>query len=303
MTTSRATGTPGSLQAVAPAQAPVCTAAERIELSERFYIGIFRGCVALAGLASIAAIALLPLRESPGAGAAPTVALAALLALGAPPVARRPLRLYRLLRQDWRWELVIVAAAVALVAYPLRSQLWWPACALLMLVATLAPLRRTLTYCLCVLLLNLCAHLIAGDLADTPAVAITGLWVGFGFWTVAFALSSDRLASHILRLGSTPPAKPPPSVRLKATVRLVDDPASQPEPPNPPSAIEGLTFRQAQVVTLLAEGLRYAEIAESLSISERQVQRHVSHSIERLGAANANELAAIAVAERLAGPR
>lgn len=308
MTASHA-HSPGAIETVQPIPPLVWTTAERIELSERFYLAIFRGCLILTGLASIAALALLPLRQPPGAGAAPTIALAALLAMASAPAARRPLGLYRLLRRDWRWELVIVAVAAALIAYPLRSQLWWPACALLMLLAILAPLGRTLTYCLATLLVNLVAHTLVGDLGDTPAVAITGLWVGFGFWTTAFALSSDRLASHILHLQTTPPTMPPQCVRVRATVHHAQEPASAPEPPPPapeppapPSDLKRLTFRQAQVVALLAEGLRYADIADWLSISERQVQRHVSQAIKRLDVANANQLVALAVSEGLVDP-
>lgn len=40
----------------------------------------------------------------------------------------------------------------------------------------------------------------------------------------------------------------------------------------------------------MADGLRYREIADCLSISVRQVQRHVSQAIRRLGVASAYEL-------------
>jgi DNA-binding CsgD family transcriptional regulator len=56
-----------------------------------------------------------------------------------------------------------------------------------------------------------------------------------------------------------------------------------------------LTERQRQVVAGLAGGLRYRELAAELGISSRQVQRHVADAAERLGAANANELIALAI--------
>lgn len=65
-----------------------------------------------------------------------------------------------------------------------------------------------------------------------------------------------------------------------------------------------LSARQSQVVVLLADGLRYRDIAACLSISERQVQRHVGEAVARLGVRNAYELTALAVSEGIVpGPR
>ncbi|MCP9490421.1 MAG: LuxR C-terminal-related transcriptional regulator [Solirubrobacteraceae bacterium MAG38_C4-C5] len=285
----------------------IWSGAERVELSERFYRGVFVGCLVFVALAAAAALALLPLRDPVGIGAAPTIALAAALVLLAPLGVWRSRELYLLFRREPKWELPVVAVAAALVAYPLRSELWWPSCALLMLIGTLAPLRRTAAYCLAVLLINLVAHVIAGDLDDIPAVTIIGLWVGFGFWSAAFALSTDRLASHILRMRQAPADEPrDPPLRVDATV--VPTPTSEVDarvttPPYvAPSRLEALTFRQLQVVALLADGLRYAEVAASLGISTRQVQRHVTDSIARLGVLSANELVAVAKAEGIADP-
>lgn len=281
----------------------ICSGAEGVELSERFYRGIFVGCLVFIGLGSLAALALLPLREPVGVAASPTIALTAALVLLTPVGVRRSRDLYLLLRREPRWELLLVAVAAALVAYPLRSELWWPSCALLMLVGTLAPLQRTAAYCLAVVLINLAAHAIAGDLDDTPVVTITGLWVGFGFWSAAFALSTDRLAGHILRLQHTPaPAQRDARLRVNATVVSSSPTPSNSEdgsgisaaPEATPSQLDALTFRQLQVVSLLGDGLRYAEVAASLGISTRQVQRHVTHAIARLGVSNANELVAVA---------
>jgi len=56
---------------------------------------------------------------------------------------------------------------------------------------------------------------------------------------------------------------------------------------------ERLTSRQREVVALLADGLRYREIAQRLDLSERQVGRHVANAIERLGVVSAAELVAV----------
>lgn len=296
-----------AVAATCSADVLVCSGAERVELSERFYRGVFVGCLVFIGLAAAAALAFLPLRDRPvGGGASLTIALTAGLVLATPLGVWRSRELYLEFRREPRWELLVVAVAAALVAYPLRSELWWPSCALLMLVGTLAPLRRIAAYCLAVLVINLLAHVIAGDLDDIPAVTIVGLWVGFGFWSAAFALSTDRLASHILRLQHAPvEQRRDAPLRVNATIASPppapstseDHPQVTTSPDVASSRLEVLTFRQLQVVALLADGLRYAEVAASLGISTRQVQRHVTDSIARLGVVSANELVAVAEAE------
>ncbi len=52
-------------------------------------------------------------------------------------------------------------------------------------------------------------------------------------------------------------------------------------------------------MALLADGLRYAEVAACMSISTRQVQRHVAEAVARLGVSNGTQLVAVAVAENL----
>jgi DNA-binding CsgD family transcriptional regulator len=60
-----------------------------------------------------------------------------------------------------------------------------------------------------------------------------------------------------------------------------------------------LTPRQLEVLGLLADGLRYAEVAARLSISARQAQRHAAQAVERNGAVNLCQLVAIAIADGL----
>lgn len=59
----------------------------------------------------------------------------------------------------------------------------------------------------------------------------------------------------------------------------------------------GLTARQAEVLTLLAEGLTYAEIARRLHLSAKTVDHHVSAVREKLNASSRDE--AVAVGRRL----
>jgi DNA-binding CsgD family transcriptional regulator len=221
---------------------------------------------------------------------------------------RFALELYRLLRRYPALQLVPVVIAAALLAYPLRSELWWPACALLMLVALVTSLSRTWSFCLAVLLVNLAAHVVAGDLDTTPAVSIVGLWVGFGFWATLSAVFTDRIASYLMRLDvvRTPPSQPartrsdapsePVADAEVVRTRALPVPAAPRDDP-----LQQLTARQLEVIALLADGRKYADVAACMAISARQVQRHVAEAVRRLGVNNANELVAVAVAGGLVG--
>jgi NarL family two-component system response regulator LiaR len=62
---------------------------------------------------------------------------------------------------------------------------------------------------------------------------------------------------------------------------------------------QDLTARERQVLTLLADGLTNAEIAERLVVSLSTVKGHVSSIISKLGASSRTEAATIAVRHRL----
>ena len=293
----------GSVLAVGTETGGPLRGPELVEVSEDYYGGVFLGAIVFVSLASIFALALMPTRNSAPSSLPPvTVVLAALIVVAAPFALRYAAPLYRLLRRRQRLELVIVAVAAALVAYPLRSELWWPSCGLLMLLAMLAPLPRALAYCFAVLLANLVAHVVAGDLDETPAVAIIGLWIGLVFWTTMFGVITDRLASEALR-SNMPDDEDAPAgpVRVQATVEVQQPAAdvggtSRPVPVVDPARVANrLTARQLQVAVLIASGVRYRDIAACLSISERQVQRHVGDAIRRLRVKSAGELAAVIV--------
>jgi DNA-binding CsgD family transcriptional regulator len=75
------------------------------------------------------------------------------------------------------------------------------------------------------------------------------------------------------------------------------------EPPHARQALEeqlGLTRREAEVLTLIARGLTNREIAAELVISIKTAGVHVSHILQKLGAPN--RLEAAAIAHRIALP-
>jgi DNA-binding CsgD family transcriptional regulator len=62
----------------------------------------------------------------------------------------------------------------------------------------------------------------------------------------------------------------------------------------------GLTPREAEVLALVARGYTNREIAATLVISVKTASVHVSHILQKLGAPNRHEAAAIA--HRVASP-
>lgn len=302
----------------------VRSGAELVALTERFHLRIFTGVIGAVGLASLAALAMLPLRSSAAdlSITTPTVALTCGLLIGTPLAMRQARILYAAMRANVALEAVPAALAAALLAYPLRSELWWPALALLVLVGTVGTTGRALAYCLGVLLVNLCAHAVAGDLGQIEAVTVVGLWVGLPFWTACGSIFTEHMGLHLMRTNERHVRRLDPR-RVEVSVSAFDHTAATPtepaaEAPTPPDALEhlraegqrgaqssplsDLTSRQLEVVALLADGMRYREIAACLSITPRQVQRHVAGAVARAGVENANHLVALAVAEGLVPP-
>jgi DNA-binding NarL/FixJ family response regulator len=79
---------------------------------------------------------------------------------------------------------------------------------------------------------------------------------------------------------------------------------SLPRPPRPATSAHpaGLTPREADVLGLLAAGLRNQEIAARLIVSPRTVDHHVSAILRKLNADNRGEAIAVAVRLGLVSP-
>jgi len=71
--------------------------------------------------------------------------------------------------------------------------------------------------------------------------------------------------------------------------------------PRPRQNEANLTPRQVEVLALLSEGLRSAEIAERLFLSERTVHHHVSAILRKLDVQSRGQAAAEAVRLGIAG--
>jgi len=85
-----------------------------------------------------------------------------------------------------------------------------------------------------------------------------------------------------------------PARRLRAGLR--DRGLPVPRGPRRSTAADpaGLTTRQAEVLTLLADGLSNAQIAARLTVSVKTVDHHVSAVLGKLGVPSRGQAAAIA---------
>jgi len=101
---------------------------------------------------------------------------------------------------------------------------------------------------------------------------------------IARSLGADPLTKRV--------AEPMPELRLRV-----------PQGPRGPRARTpaGLTARQLEVLTLIAEGLTNAEIAERLVLSPRTAEDHVAAVLMKLGATTRREAAKRASELRLVG--
>ena len=58
--------------------------------------------------------------------------------------------------------------------------------------------------------------------------------------------------------------------------------------------IEGLTPKEREVMTYIARGYRYREVAEELEISVKTLETHMKHIFDKLGVASRHEVTSIA---------
>ncbi|QEU95371.1 response regulator [Streptomyces kanamyceticus] len=118
-----------------------------------------------------------------------------------------------------------------------------------------------------------------------------------GFLVKDMALEDILAAVHVVAAGDGLIA---PSV----TRRLIEEFAARPEParPSAPRAVEGITGREREVLTLVGRGLANAEIAAELVITVATVKAHVARLFTKLDARDRVQLVIIAYEMGLVAP-
>ena len=85
---------------------------------------------------------------------------------------------------------------------------------------------------------------------------------------------------------TAPAAPPPPSSPPGAPASPATPPSPPPSPNSPPSPLDlpgGLTRREAEILTLLAQGLTNPEIAEQLFLSGHTIKTHINRIFTKTG--------------------
>jgi len=90
----------------------------------------------------------------------------------------------------------------------------------------------------------------------------------------------EMMKEMLVRSGSCGQDRPPKRARRGKNV-------------NANAGVLGLTLRETQVLSLVAQGFQNKNIAEELGLSEHTVKLHMHHIISKLGASNRTEAAGI----------
>jgi DNA-binding NarL/FixJ family response regulator len=86
------------------------------------------------------------------------------------------------------------------------------------------------------------------------------------------------------------------------TKRLIAEFARQHRPRGEPAALDQLTPRETEVLTLIARGLSNTELAEYLVVSEHTVRTHISHLFAKLGVRDRAQAVIVAYESGLVTP-
>ena len=129
-----------------------------------------------------------------------------------------------------------------------------------------------------------------------------------------YVFEALRAGASGFLLKDTEPAELLQAVRIVAggeallapsvTRRLIEEFATGPDPHRtPPAALEVLTEREREVLSLVARGLSNGEIATELFISPATAKTHVSRVMMKLGARDRAQLVVTAYETGLVSPR
>jgi DNA-binding CsgD family transcriptional regulator len=302
----------------------ISRAAELVVLAEELYLRLFVLALVFVLVSSLVSIWFAADSSAPLAVTLPfSVAAAAWAVTGL----RFPRRLYGWLRySEWRQVAPALLGAVAMVPTGPDSPLWWPALALVILVAAVSSLRLSLAAAVLSAAGYVAGTVIAGGaiIRGGQAGILAGA-VGFVAYTLVGSFVCEAFARFVLgferlerleRLEERQPAEGhgDGEPRRVASVVLAQDasprhaaplsaPAAAPArapTPGPAGHRAGsslsLTPRQLEVALLVRDGLNQSETAASLGISRRQVERLLGEARARAGAATTSHLMAMLVA-------
>jgi DNA-binding CsgD family transcriptional regulator len=268
-------------------------------LIELVRLWIFRHSLALFIFATLVSAALLPYRQAVTGGALTR----ALIIAGATAVAASLMlaysrQAYELLSRSRvaQGTLALLAASLLSAVFPLHSQLWVPACAALCLLSFFVSLRGIIVIDLLVLLANLLAHAIGGDLDDVRPVTVIGLWVGIPFWTILISIAYEKVVDHILDLCLDAPVPDLNPFRVSAWIVR----SKNPLPARSLSSQEAvqrvahrLTSKQKETMLLLLGGFHNYEIAPRLAIKKGEVSKLISRALKSTGVDGKEKLCAM----------
>ncbi|MEU7577424.1 response regulator transcription factor [Streptomyces sp. NPDC041068] len=118
-----------------------------------------------------------------------------------------------------------------------------------------------------------------------------------GFLVKDMALEDILAAVHVVAAGDG-------LIAPGVTRRLIEEFAARPEPAGPPEprAVEGITDRECEVLTLVGRGRSNAEIAAELFITVATVKAHVARLFTKLDARDRVQLVIIAYEMGLVAP-
>jgi len=292
------------------AEALLRTGADIVALSEHFYRQAFTAVIVLLAGSVPLALMLMPVRDGRRQPLL-TTALIAVVLVAVLVLWRWRSRAYRILRRQPTVDLLLAASVGLLVVLdgPFASPLWYTAAAFLALVGVAAGARLAVT---CAGLVA-CVYVVGAHLREEPLIrdgnvrALTEV-LGLPIWAAASSALVASCAGFVLRLHRAERAAPTVAEADRRGAASTGAVALLPAPRRTTVRLDGtttdavglaLTPRQLQVVALLHDGLKQADIARALGITQRQVERLVRHARERARASTTTELLALAVAAGL----
>lgn len=279
--------------------------AELVELSEQLYVRLFGAGLRAGLVVTLFALALVPVRRTGTDVWTPLIVVGS--GLGLIVGIRDERRLYwRLRRRPLSLlPIFLVLLVPFFLGQPANNPLWFVMIVLVGLTPVVVPLPVALGCALIAIAGQLLAYLPGGHVREITSLVL-GAEIANLLVPLAMAAIIDTLAGLLLRLNAAAAVTAPGPLPPRRVHVLVEDFVAQPvraEPPAPVAPTLRLTARQLQVVALLRDGLRYAEIAACLGITIHQVARLVGQAKARSGAATPSALVARAVAAGILPPR